>query len=168
MRIDDVQHYTLPSIAQLQLPAGAVLKGSWESIYRSLLPFREDSIDDGHRIRSISELPHLFLKVNPDNGPMTRSVASPSIFDLRLVIYHFSCPCNLGFLKLVGPMCAKRGWSAFILIRRASTAPTTSSRHSSTSSPEGLPTFVLTLSGHFIGRTTRTSGRRSTFLRTKN
>ena len=49
MGIDDVQYSTLPSIAQLQLPAGIVLKGSWESIY---LP----SFNDGHRIRSISEL----------------------------------------------------------------------------------------------------------------
>ncbi|CAJ1442225.1 unnamed protein product, partial [Effrenium voratum] len=46
VRIDDVQYYTLPSIAQLQLPAGIVLKGSWESIYRSLLPFRDDIIND--------------------------------------------------------------------------------------------------------------------------
>ena len=55
VRIDDVQRYTLPSIAQLQLPAGIVLKGSWESICRSLL-FRDAIINDGHRMRSISEL----------------------------------------------------------------------------------------------------------------
>ena len=48
VRIDDVRCYTLPSIAQLQLPAGIVLKGSWESVYRSLLPFRDAIIDDGH------------------------------------------------------------------------------------------------------------------------
>ena len=36
VRIDDVQYYTLPSIAQPQLPAGIVLRGSWESIYRNL------------------------------------------------------------------------------------------------------------------------------------
>ena len=47
-------HCPLPSIAQLQLPAGIVLRGSWESIYRSLLPFRDAIINDGHRIRSIS------------------------------------------------------------------------------------------------------------------
>ena len=95
VRIDDVQHYTLPSIAQLQLPAGTVLKGSWESIYRSLLPFR-DAIIDG------SPLPE------GEPGQWTNDMlASPSIFDLRFVIYHLSCPCNLGFLKLVGPMCAQ-------------------------------------------------------------
>ncbi|CAJ1400467.1 unnamed protein product [Effrenium voratum] len=100
VRMGDVQYYTLPSIAQLQLPA---IKGSWESIYRSLLPFRDAIINDGHRIRSISELA-AFLKVSPDNGPMTRSAASPSIFDLCLVIYDLSCPCNLDFLKVVGLM----------------------------------------------------------------
>ena len=46
-RIHNVQYYTLPSTAQLQLPAGIVLKGSWESIYRGLLPFRDAIIDDG-------------------------------------------------------------------------------------------------------------------------
>ena len=56
VRIDDMQYYTLPSIAKLQFPAGTVLKGSWESVYHSLQPFRDDIINDGHRIRSISEL----------------------------------------------------------------------------------------------------------------
>ena len=55
-----------------------------------------------------NSLPHLFLKVNPDNGPMTCSVASPSIFDLCLVIYHLR-----DFLKVVGLMYAKRGWNGF-------------------------------------------------------
>ena len=86
---------------------------------------------------------------------MTCSAASPSIFDLCLLIYHLICPCSLDFLKVVGPMCAKRGWNAFILIRKASMVPTTSSRSSTSNLAElCLPTFVRMQSSHFIGHNT--------------
>ena len=52
---------------------------------------------------------------------------------------------QLGLLESCWPYVRKRGWNAFISIRRASMAPTTSSRCSSTSNPAELclPTLVL-------------------------
>ena len=143
-----------PSSANLVLPpTHATRWKQWVADHQQLFPSLFlpkirviDAIID-HRIRSISELAASPLPEG-EPGQWTNDM-------LGRIAQHFRSS------KLVGLMYAKRGWSAFILIRRASMAPTTSLRCSSTSNPAELclPTFVLAQSGHSIGRTTRTPGR---------
>ena len=51
--MNDVLYYTLPSIAALVFPEPELLKKSWESVYRSLMPHRRHE----QRVKSISEFP---------------------------------------------------------------------------------------------------------------
>ena len=55
--VNDVLYYTLPSIAALVFPDPELLKKSWESVYRSLMPHRRSIIEDEQRVKSISEFP---------------------------------------------------------------------------------------------------------------
>ena len=47
--VNDVLYYTLPSIAALVFPEPELLKKSWESVYRSLMPHRRSIIEDEQR-----------------------------------------------------------------------------------------------------------------------
>ena len=55
--VNDVLYYTLPSIAALVFPEPELLKKSWETVYRSLMPHRRSIIEDEQRVKSISEFP---------------------------------------------------------------------------------------------------------------
>ena len=55
--MNDVLYYTLPSIAALVFPEPELLKKSWESVYRSLMPHSRSIIEDEQRVKSISEFP---------------------------------------------------------------------------------------------------------------
>ena len=56
IRINDVLYYTLPCIAELVYPDPCKWKQFWETVCRSLMPHRENIIQDKHRVRSVSEL----------------------------------------------------------------------------------------------------------------
>ena len=94
VRIDDVQYYTLPSIALLQFPTGTNLKKPWESVCRSLVPFRDDIINDSQRIHAISEFEPARL---PEGEP--GAWANHMLRDIARKFRHKvqGCPFLVGF-----------------------------------------------------------------------
>ena len=53
IQIDDVLYYTLPCIAELVFPELAKWKKSWETVYRSLMPHRNNIIQDEDRVSKV-------------------------------------------------------------------------------------------------------------------